>query len=159
VQPAAVLNSGESSYAGGRTARPAISPRARRVARELGIDWQGLHGSGRTGRIRERDVRAASPAKPPGERSAPVTPARRVIAERMLASLRATAPVTLTTTAGAGNLVNLRQQFKATGAEIIPSYTDFLVKLTACALRGHPLLNARWEGDHIALSENIHVGI
>ena len=39
---------------------PAISPRARRVAVELGIDWQRLRGSGRTGRIVERDVRAAA---------------------------------------------------------------------------------------------------
>jgi pyruvate dehydrogenase E2 component (dihydrolipoamide acetyltransferase) len=138
---------------------PAISPRAWRVAKELGIDWHGLRGSGRSGRIRERDVRAAAQAKPAAGRSVPVTPARRVIAERMLASLQATAPVTLTTTADAGNLVNLRQQFKATGAEIIPSYTDFLVKLTANALRAHPLLNARWEGDHIALSEGVHIGI
>ena len=39
---------------------PAISPRARRVAVELGIDWQRLRGTGRTGRIIERDVRAAA---------------------------------------------------------------------------------------------------
>lgn len=39
---------------------PTISPRARRVARELGVDWQALRGSGRTGRIVERDVRAAA---------------------------------------------------------------------------------------------------
>ena len=39
---------------------PAISPRARRVAVELGIDWKRLSGSGRTGRIVERDVRAAA---------------------------------------------------------------------------------------------------
>ncbi len=38
----------------------AISPRARRVAVELGIDWQRLRGSGRSGRIVERDVRAAA---------------------------------------------------------------------------------------------------
>ena len=36
-----------------------ISPRARRVAAELGVDWRTLAGSGRTGRIVERDVRAA----------------------------------------------------------------------------------------------------
>lgn len=39
---------------------PAISPRARRVATELGVDWTQLLGSGRTGRIVERDVRAAA---------------------------------------------------------------------------------------------------
>jgi pyruvate dehydrogenase E2 component (dihydrolipoamide acetyltransferase) len=41
-------------------ATPAISPRARRIATELGVDWTALAGSGRTGRIVERDVRAAA---------------------------------------------------------------------------------------------------
>src|SRR5262245_53612298 len=40
----------------------AASPRARRVASELGVDWTRLQGSGKTGRIRERDVRAAGGA-------------------------------------------------------------------------------------------------
>ncbi len=44
---------------GGRET-PAISPRARRVAGELGVDWTVLTGSGSTGRIIERDVRAAA---------------------------------------------------------------------------------------------------
>jgi pyruvate dehydrogenase E2 component (dihydrolipoamide acetyltransferase) len=39
---------------------PAISPRARRIAAELGVDWTSLKGSGRTGRIVERDVRQAA---------------------------------------------------------------------------------------------------
>lgn len=39
---------------------PAISPRARRVAAELGVEWTNLRGSGRTGRIVEHDVRAAA---------------------------------------------------------------------------------------------------
>ena len=41
---------------------PAISPRALRVAAELGVDWTTVTGSGRTGRIRERDIRAATSA-------------------------------------------------------------------------------------------------
>ncbi|MEZ4664531.1 MAG: 2-oxo acid dehydrogenase subunit E2 [Caldilineaceae bacterium] len=40
--------------------RKSISPRARRIAAELGVDWSGLNGSGRTGRIVERDIRAAA---------------------------------------------------------------------------------------------------
>jgi nucleoside-diphosphate-sugar epimerase len=39
---------------------PAISPRALRVAAELGVDWTMVKGTGRTGRIRERDIRAAA---------------------------------------------------------------------------------------------------
>src|SRR5258705_4159015 len=42
---------------------PTISPRALRAATELGVDWTTFKGSGRTGRIRERDVRAASGTK------------------------------------------------------------------------------------------------
>ncbi|MBL8154025.1 MAG: 2-oxo acid dehydrogenase subunit E2 [Anaerolineae bacterium] len=44
----------------GRLRLPAISPRARRVAAELSVDWSSLTGSGRSGRIVERDVRAAA---------------------------------------------------------------------------------------------------
>ncbi len=39
---------------------PAISPRARRLAQQLGIDWRKVRGTGRTGRITEDDVRAAA---------------------------------------------------------------------------------------------------
>jgi pyruvate dehydrogenase E2 component (dihydrolipoamide acetyltransferase) len=38
----------------------AISPRARRVAAELGVDWSTLQGSGRNGRIREKDIQLAA---------------------------------------------------------------------------------------------------
>ena len=41
----------------------------------------------------------------------------------------------------------------------MPSYTDFLVKLAATALRKHPLLAARWAGEEIVLPESIHIGI
>ncbi len=39
---------------------PAISPRARRLAQQLGIDWRRVRGTGRTGRITEDDVRASA---------------------------------------------------------------------------------------------------
>lgn len=61
--------------------RPRISPRARRVAGELGVDWTVLAGSGSTGRIIERDVRAA--AEMQAEKTVPdASPvARRMAAE------------------------------------------------------------------------------
>jgi pyruvate dehydrogenase E2 component (dihydrolipoamide acetyltransferase) len=143
--------------------RLASSPRARRVARELQVDWTTFSGSGRSGRIRERDVRAAAAKRqPPQGTEIPLSPVRRTIAERMAASSRSTAAVTLTTTAEASNLVNLRNQFKAVAGpsgEPVPSYTDFLVKLTALALQGHPLLNASWVDDRIITSTGIHIGI
>lgn len=139
--------------------RPAISPRARRVAAELNVDCSGIRGTGKTGRIRERDVRAAAGA---AARPATMSPTRRLIAERMLHSARSTAPVTLTTRADATNLVNLRGQFQSAGpaaAEPVPGYTDFLVKLSAVALRQHPHLNARWEGGNVVPRESVDIGI
>lgn len=50
---------GSAPTSPGRKAKP-ISPRAARIAAELGVDWSNLEGSGRTGRIIERDVRQAA---------------------------------------------------------------------------------------------------
>lgn len=76
------------------TRAPAISPRARRIAAELGVDWTRIAGSGRTGRIVERDVRAAAETvvEPLGVDISPV--ARRLAAEAgiSLAELAAIAP-------------------------------------------------------------------
>ena len=81
----------------------------------------------------------------------------------MVASLRDTAPVTLTTTVDATNLVSLRDQFRAVAAggddAVVPGYTDFFVKLAASALQRHPMLNARWDGDEIIMSQDVHIGI
>lgn len=143
------------------TSRIISSPRARRVAKELGVDWKTLAGSGKSGRVRERDVRAAAEHSQPetGGTRIPISSRRRTIAARMTASCQQTAPVTLTTRADATNLVNLRTQFKTAGGEVIPSYTDILVKLAAAALQQHPHMAARWEETHLALPTSIHIGI
>ena len=134
--------------------RPASSPRARRTAANLGIDWRHAKPSGRTGRIRERDVLALS--------AAPTDSIRRVIADHMVTSHRSTAPVTLTTTTDAAALVQLRGHWKAAEGSsdgIVPSYTDLFVRLAARALEKHPVLNSRWENDRIVSLEGIHIGI
>lgn len=158
-------------------AQPAFaSPRARRAAKQLGIDWTALGGTGRGGRIRERDVQAAAAsgatnsgeaAERAKERSTSLSPLRRTIAERMAASARTTASVTLTTKADAANLLNLRRQFKAAAASpdaaahgaVTPSITDLLVKLAAGALVRHPRLNSRWERDRIVEPAGVHIGV
>mgnify|MGYP000073560852 CR=1 FL=1 len=60
-----------ATRANGATVR--ISPRAKRAAAELGIDWTGLAGSGRTGRIIERDVRAAHARQETAAQAAPIS--------------------------------------------------------------------------------------
>jgi pyruvate dehydrogenase E2 component (dihydrolipoamide acetyltransferase) len=157
--------------------RVIASPRARRVASELGVDWTRLQGTGRRGRIRERDVRGAAAAlgqavQPP--RAAPraagphgmgvgarvaISSRRRIIADRMVASRQQTAPVTLTSRVDATNLVNLRAQFKAAGQSVVPSYTDIITKLVANALEQHPRLASRWEENHLVSPDGYHIGL
>jgi pyruvate dehydrogenase E2 component (dihydrolipoamide acetyltransferase) len=69
---------------------PAISPRARRVAGELGVEWRSLTGSGRTGRIVERDIRTA--AQQPEEVRFVATPVARRLAEEAGIDLATVAP-------------------------------------------------------------------
>ncbi len=143
---------------------PAASPRACRVAAELGVEWSKVRGSGRTGRIVERDVRAAAET---AQRSAdsektPVTPVRRLIGQRMVDSARTVAAVTLTTDADATELVRLRTQMKTALAKTggtVPAYHDLLTRLTALALLEHPELNASLDGDQIVRHPSVHMGI
>jgi pyruvate dehydrogenase E2 component (dihydrolipoamide acetyltransferase) len=148
------------AYTPSRGGRTPVTPRARRVAAELGIEKALLRGSGRGGRIREVDVRAASPmfAAEPG--AVPITALRRTIARRMMESRQNTAPVTLISRADATALVAVRNQWKLTpGAGPAPSYTDILAKLVGIVLESYPTLGGRWDSDHIVLSGKTHIGI
>ena len=188
---------------------PAISPRAKRVALELGVDWSALTGSGSSGRIIERDIRARANMLATAEAEINITPvARRVAQEagislqelgahypgeritradveklaaqqttsgpaqrqalsrirqltrdRMVESMRTTAPVTLTTEADATELFQMRQKLKADGNDIVPTITDLLVKLVGAALAEHPTLNASLDGDELLLHKAINIGI
>lgn len=131
---------------------PIATPRARRRARELAIDWTAIPGSGRGGRIRERDVIAFA---------GPATAAQRIrqsIAQRMLAGVQQAAPVTLTTKTDATELVRWRNAAKASGG-IVPGYTEILVKLVAAVLPECPHLNACWENDRVRVHDSIHVAV
>jgi pyruvate dehydrogenase E2 component (dihydrolipoamide acetyltransferase) len=81
----------------------------------------------------------------------------------MLSSAQSTAPVTLTTTADATNLVIVRNKLQTSGGSgplnIVPSYTDVFIKLTAAALERHPRLNSCWYEDGILQPEEIHIAI
>ncbi len=141
---------------------PAISPRARRAAEAAGIDWRSLRGSGRSGRIVERDVLEAA-MDGPDRKTAAVQEAngktaivqgdlRRIIARRMAESHRTTAPVTLHTEAD----VTALSSFFEDGFR--PSWYDLMAGIAAIALAEHPVMNASWR-DGVALNDGIHIGI
>jgi len=139
-------------------AAPTISPRALRIAGELGVDWQAIQGSGRTGRIVERDIRAAAESGT-GDR---VAQTRKLIADRLTRSHQETAPVTLHTEADATAFVALREQFKSSLSDrglAVPGYSDLLIKICAISLGEHLVLNATWQDDQVVLNKAIHIGL
>jgi pyruvate dehydrogenase E2 component (dihydrolipoamide acetyltransferase) len=152
---------GASPSPTGGTGVPA-SPRARRAARQHGVDLATIRPTGRGGRIRERDVLSASSAS--SERDAsmtefPLTAMRRTIARRMVESLNQTAPVTLTCRCDSTEIVALRTQLKSAGAEVVPSVTDILVKITGGTLLAHPMLTARWDEHRLLVPKEVHIGV
>ena len=146
--------------------RLAVSPRARKRAAELSVTLAGLTGTGPGGRIIERDVLAAgvlaAGSAGPARRSAapalaaapepaaadqviPVRGARRLVAERMHASLRDTAQLTMTSYADATRLLQLRAAFKTADPQFEMSgvtLNDLLLFAVARTLTEHPEINA-----------------
>lgn len=160
----------EPQSAKSSTSRPIATPRARRRAKELGIDWTSLTGTGRDGRIRERDVVQRRPklstAAPPEAATltpgkyTPASKRRSIIAQRMVAGVTQAAPVTFTTKVDAGLLVAFRNRLKrATTQGEAPSYNDILVHLVAHTLREQPQLNACWHREGIYQYEDVHIAL
>ena len=155
--PDAVTNSAQATPV--RSGGPRVSPRARRVARELGVDWRRLSGSGLTGRIRERDVRAAAKSGATATPDhLPMTGLRKAVAAHVVAAMRTVAPVTLTTDADATRLVALREKLKQTSSPV-PAFHDLLAKLVGQALTEHPHLNATLKENQILLHRMVNIGI
>jgi len=147
------------------------SPRARRAARDRGVDVATIRGSGAGGRVRERDVLAAAeagatprgsgaPVPVPGATVLPITQTRRTIARQMVRSRQETVPVTLTAWADATALLAARAALKAAAGPEAATLNDMLLKAVADALLAHPLLAARWEETQLALpGDRIDIGL
>ncbi len=143
---------------------PAISPRARRAAHTAGIDWRSLKGTGRSGRIVERDVLEAARRHEPfrqheaamevadGRAGAGQGDMRQAIARRMAEAHQTTAPVTLNTEADVTALSSLFEEAHR------PSWYDLMARITAVALAEHPVMNASWRNG-VALNEGVHIGV
>lgn len=126
--------------------RTPVTPRARRVAAELGVDTAVLQGTGRGGRIREQDVRSAAP---------PDSSTRRTIARHMQESYEQTVPVTLMRRVDASRFTALRNRWKLRlHPEPAPAIHDLVAKIAAIALRQHPYMT---RGGSIA--GGTHIGI
>lgn len=166
--PAAAVGTGIASR------EVAASPLARQLASQLGIDLSTVKGTGPGGRVTKEDVEAVErgpkpsiPTQPaiagtqrPGGRI-PMRGMRKVIAERMHASLQDMAQNTMGMAVAMDEAVKLRSQLidEWSPLGIRPSYTDLVIRAVAKALRDHPLLNASVGDDTIELVEEINIGM
>lgn len=141
----------------------AITPRARRLAKNAGVSLEGVTGTGKGGRVRERDVRAlaGNDAEIPGGRIVPVSAIRRLIARNMVASRQGGVPVTLTARADASGLLDARARLKESDGDKAPTLNDIILFLLGRLLQAHPILAARWLETRMALppDDGFHIGL
>lgn len=159
-----------------KTAALKISPKARRLAKELGVDIAFVHGSGPEGEILASDIQAAHNSAVPGLRagqevaSPSRTPSRmeipttigRIMAERTTQSWTAVPHFFLSRELEATALHEYRSRVAADlelSQGVHVTHTDLLVALISRVLLKHPRLNASWTADGIRLHNPVHMGM
>jgi pyruvate dehydrogenase E2 component (dihydrolipoamide acetyltransferase) len=145
-----------------------VSPIARKVAQEKGIDLSSVKGSGPMGRIIKMDVLKAAekgvapPMQRRSEKLIPLKGIRRVIAKRMTESFQNIPHFYLSLEIDMTSCLALHEQLREEmerRTKLRLTLTDILVKITASALRDHPIINSSIEGDQIHLIEEINIGV
>jgi len=136
-----------------------ISPAARRLAEEYGIDIKQIRGTGPQGRITKEDVlRAVEELKAKKGKILPITGVRKIIAERMSLSHKTIPPVTYCMEVDATDMVAVRRMFKER-ENIDLSYNTLIIKAVAKALLDYPIFNSTVEGENIRLIDDINIGL
>jgi pyruvate dehydrogenase E2 component (dihydrolipoamide acetyltransferase) len=172
-------NFGPARLAGGIV----VTPLARRLAGEAGIDLSGITGSGPRGRIVARDIEQAAdakarPAREPGAEQIralyaarpfeelPLDNMRRTIARRLTEAVQTIPHFYLTADVELDRLLALRTDANAaapTDKDGTPAFrlsvNDFVVKALALALQRVPAANAAWAGDRILRFKHSDVGV
>lgn len=151
-----------------------VTPIAKKIAQGKGIDLSSLKGSGPGGRIIKSDVlRAAErvvveeahpplPVHRPPEKLIPLKGIRKIIAERMTESFQNIPHFYLSLEIDMSAAQMVRERLKEEiekRAKTRLTMTDLFVKVAASALKDHPMINSRIEGDQIRLIEEVNIGV
>lgn len=150
-----------SSVAEGRLK---ISPLAKKLAEEKGINPSFLSGTGEAGRIVKRDIDNYNGSGNTfvgveSFRDESVSQMRKVIASR-LGESKFTAPhFYLTVSIDMDNAIEARKSINSMIAPQKVSFNDMVVKAVATSLKEHPAVNSAWYGDFIRTNEHVHIGV
>jgi pyruvate dehydrogenase E2 component (dihydrolipoamide acetyltransferase) len=176
-------NFGPARLSGGTT----VTPLARRLASEAGIDLSQLRGSGPHGRIVARDIESASrpatiqdPAAlagpsasqikalydPAGYEEVPLDGMRKTIAARLQQAKQTIPHFYLTADIMIDRLIAVREEANAAAPAdrdgnpaFKLSLNDFIIRALALALQRVPAANAAWAGDRILRFKHSDVGV
>lgn len=142
-----------------------ISPKARRLAKELGVDIGSLRGSGPGGEILASDVQtaAAGSASSTLKKSVEIpTTLGRIMAERTAQSWTTVPHFFVTRDVDASGLNQYRNrvvdQIESTNS-VRMTHTDLLIALVSRVLLNHPRMNASWSAEGIQLHDHVNMGL
>ena len=159
--------------------RVAISPLAKKIAQEKGVDIHGIQGSGENGRIVKKDIENYQPSQAAPTVTAPAVSAaaqvavnfvqgqdtesqnsqvRNIIAKRLAESKFSAPHYYLMVEINMDKAIVARKEINSLPDTKI-SFNDMIIKATAVALRKHPQVNSSWAGDKIIHRGNINVGV
>ena len=141
-----------------------ISPLAKRLAQERGINYSFIQGTGEGGRVVKRDIDnyqggGTSFVGTESFTDETVSQMRKVIAAR-LAESKFTAPhFYLNVSIDMDNAMAARVSINKMIAPQKVSFNDMVVKACAAALKDNPDVNSAWYGDFIRRNDHIHIGV
>ena len=160
-----VSSSKKINEIGDKNSRIFISPLARKIAFEKGIDINKINGSGDGGRIIKRDVdnlkeniTSSNFVSTESSVEIPNSQMRKTIAKRLSQSKFSAPHYYLTVEFDVDNLISFRTQINSTGNYKI-SFNDLILKASALALKDHPEINSMWTDDKIVKFDHIHIGV
>ena len=139
-----------------------ISPLARKIANEKGIDVNMIQGSGDNGRIIKRDLekldknQVVENIKPTTNQ--PLSQMRKTIASRLSESKFSAPHFYLTTKINVDSLIELRKNL-ITNLDTKISFNDIIIKAVAFSLSKHPNINVSWGKESIIENKEINIGV
>ncbi len=141
-----------------------VSPKARRLAKELGVDFSKIRGTGPDGTITSEDVQSVADGKsttaPAGMES--LSQVARLMAERTAQGWSSVPHFFLVRDVDCGELIaaqkRISQQMEKSQVAA-PTITDLLIALLAKILVKHPRMNASWTGEGIRSNPDINVSV